>query len=152
MLAQRFQVTGVDISARQISLARQYVPQAHFVQADMAELDLPPESYHGVIALYAILHLPRDEQPQLLENVASWLRPGGLLVATMSTRASAGGIEEDWLGAPMYWSSYDSETNVQLVRDAGLDIVSTEIETVVEFDETVSFLWIVARKPHPRSA
>jgi SAM-dependent methyltransferase len=152
ILAQRFQVTAVDISARQISLARQNVPQAHFVQADMAELDLPPDSYHGVIALYAIWHLPRDEQPRLLSDIASWMRPGGLLVATMGTRPSASGIEEDWLGAPMYWSSYDSETNVRLVRDAGLEIICTEIETVVEFDETVHFMWIVARKPLPKPA
>ena len=153
MLAQRFQVTGVDISARQLELARRQVqaprnvPQAHFIQADMAALDLPPESYAGVLSLFAIFHVPRDEQPQLLRNIAAWLRPGGQLIATMGTRSSPGGIEDDWLGAPMYWSTYDSATNVRIVQEAGLDMVSTEIETVEEFGETVSFLWIVARKP-----
>ena len=146
-LAQRFQVTGVDISARQLELARQNVPQAHFFQADMAALDLPPESYDGVLSLFAIFHVPRDEQPLLFQNIAAWLRPGGLLIATMGTQSSAGGVEDDWLGAPMYWSTYDSETNVRIVQEAGLDVVRAEIETTEEFDETVSFLWIVARKP-----
>jgi hypothetical protein len=65
----------------------------------------------------------------------------------MGTQASKGGVEEDWLGAPMYWSSYDSETNVRLVRDAGLDIIQAGEETVEEDGEPVTFLWIVARKP-----
>ena len=36
---------------------------------------------------------------------------------------------------------------MRIVQEAGLEIVDTEIETVEEFGETVSFLWIVARKP-----
>ena len=139
-LAQRFDVTGVDISARQIELARQHVPQARFVQADMAQLDLPPESYDGIAAFYALFHIPREQQPRLLANIASWLRPGGLLVATMGIRASKGDVEEDWLGAPMYWSSYDSETNVRLVREAGLEIVQAREETVEEHGEQVDIL------------
>jgi hypothetical protein len=47
----------------------------------------------------------------------------------------------------MYWSSYDSEINVHLVRDAGLDIIQAVEETVEEHGEQVAFLWIVARKP-----
>lgn len=147
MLVQRFQVTGVDISARQLELARQNVPPARFIQADMAALDLPPGSYDGILALFAIFHIPRDEQPQLLNKIAGWLRPGGLLIITMGTQSSAGGVEDDWLGAPMYWSTYDSETNVRIVKEAGLDIIRAEIETTEEFGETVRFLWIVARKP-----
>lgn len=38
LLAQRFQVTGVDISARHIALACQNVPEATFLQADMTAL------------------------------------------------------------------------------------------------------------------
>jgi ubiquinone/menaquinone biosynthesis C-methylase UbiE len=147
VLAQRFEVTGVDISARQIELARQHVPQARFIQADMAQLDLPPESYDGVAAFYALFHIPREQQPHVLQSIASWLRPGGMLVVTMATQASKGDVEEDWLGAPMFWSSYDSETNVRLVRKTGLEIVRAREETVEEHGEQATFLWVVARKP-----
>jgi ubiquinone/menaquinone biosynthesis C-methylase UbiE len=41
-LAERFLVTGVDISARQVALARRHVPSAVFQQADMAALAFPP--------------------------------------------------------------------------------------------------------------
>ena len=55
--------------------------------------------------------------------------------------------DEDWLGAPMYWSTYDSETNQRLVQEVGLQLIHAQIETVVEFGETTRFLWIVAQKP-----
>lgn len=146
-LAQRFQVTGVDISARQLELARRNVPQARLIQADMAELHLAPGSYDGIVSFFALFHVPRDEQPRLWIKMAGWLRPGGLLVASMGTQSSAGDVEEDWLGAPMYWSGYDRETNLRMVREVGLEILRAEVETVEEFGDTVSFVWIVARKP-----
>jgi SAM-dependent methyltransferase len=41
-LPTRYRVTGVDISARQIELARENVPEATFVQGDALELELLP--------------------------------------------------------------------------------------------------------------
>ncbi|HDQ71170.1 MAG TPA: class I SAM-dependent methyltransferase [Chloroflexi bacterium] len=146
-LAQRFQVTGVDISARQIELARQNVPGARFVQADITQLDLAPGSFDGIAAFYSIIHVPRQEQLKLLQDIASWLRPGGLLVAAMSAHSAKVDFDEDFLGAPMYWSGFDGETNQRMVEEAGLRIVSAREETVPEFDQPVTFLWIVAQKP-----
>ncbi len=145
-LAERFVVTGVDISARQIELARQAVPSATFIQSDMTALDFPPQSFDGVAAFFSLIHVPREEQPPLLERIATWLRPGGLFVATMGVRDEAGDIEEDWLGAPMYFSHYDADTNRQLVEQARLRILSASEETQEEDGRPVAFLWVVARK------
>lgn len=146
-LAQRFKVTGVDISARQTALARQNVPQARFVQADMTQLNFPPASFDAVAAFYAIIHAPRQEQAKLLRDITSWLRPGGLLVATMGTHSAKVDFDEDFFGTPMYWSSFDSETNKRLIADAGLCVVSAREETVMEHGQPVTFLWVVAQKP-----
>lgn len=145
-LAQRFTVTGVDISERQIALAREHVPGAIFMHADMTELDFPPASFDGVAAFYSLIHIPRDEQPTLLARVATWLRPGGLFVATMGARDNIGDVEDDWLGAPMYFSHFDAAVNRRLVRQAGLRLVSAREETQEEDGQPVTFLWIVARK------
>ncbi len=146
-LAQRFRVTGVDISARQIELARQNVPEAQFIQADITQLDFAPASFDAVVAFYSIIHVPRDEQQKLFQDVAAWLRPGGLLVAAMGTHSAQVDYDEDFLGAPMYWSGFDGETNQRMVEETGLRIISAQEETVPEFDQPVTFLWIVARKP-----
>lgn len=145
-LAAQFRLTGVDISACSLELARRNVPQARFLQGDMAEIDLPPASFDAVAAFYSIIHVPRDEQPGLLGRVAEWLRPDGLFLAAFGTADEAVGFEPDWLGVPMYWSTYDSETTQRLVTSAGLSITSATLETADEDGVPVSFLWVEARR------
>lgn len=148
-LAQKCHVTGVDISATQIALAREHVPMATFVQADMATLDVPPESFDAVVAFYALTHVPRQQHAALLGRIATWLRPGGLLFATMGSGDVPGTVEPDWLGAPMFFSHFDAATNRALVERAGLTLLDAEVLSEDEDGEPVSFLWVTARKPLP---
>ncbi|MCH8109308.1 MAG: class I SAM-dependent methyltransferase [Chloroflexi bacterium] len=146
-LASHFDVTGVDISGRQIDRARYNVSNATFMQADMAALDFSPASFDAITAFYSIIHLPRDEQPKLLQSIATWLRPEGLLVATMGVESTEAGFEELWLGASMFWSSFDSETNRRFIEEAGLRIISATVKTSESHGGSETFLWIVAQKP-----
>jgi SAM-dependent methyltransferase len=147
LLAERYAVTGVDLSARQIELARRQVPGATFVQVDMTALDLPPESVDAVVAFYSLTHVPRREHRRLFASIVNWLRPGGLLVASMGAGASPDCVEDDWLGAPMFFSHFGARTNQRLVREAGFDIRSARTEWTDEDGVAVPFLWIVATKP-----
>lgn len=146
-LVKRFTVTGVDISARNIALAKQRVPGSRFVQADITRLALPAGSFDAVIAFYTITHVPREEHAQLLRNITNWLRPGGLFVASMGAGDDPGTVEDDWLGAPMFFSAFDAATNSRLIREAGLELVSADEIAGDEDGESVTFLWVVARKP-----
>jgi SAM-dependent methyltransferase len=146
-LAERYAVTGVDLSPRQIDLAKRQVPNADFLVADMVTLDLPPASFGAVVTFYAITHIPREEHPTLLSNIARWLRPGGLLIATLGAGDDPGTVEADWLGAPMFFSGFDTATGQQLVTDAGFDLVSATEITEDEDGVPVTFLWVVAQKP-----
>jgi len=148
-LAERCRVIGVDISAAQLELAERYVPDATFIQADMAALEFAPGSFDAVVAFYALTHIPRDEHAALLGRIATWLRPGGLLFATMGAGDSPDCVEPDWLGAPMFFSHFDADANRDLVRGAGLEIVDAEVVAEAEDGEMVSFLWMVARRPAP---
>lgn len=146
-LARRFAVTGVDISAQHIALARGNVPAATFLQADMAALDFAPASFDAVAAFYSIIHVPREEHAALVHAIATWLRPGGLLVATMGAGATEAAVAPDWLGVPMFFSHFDGATNRRLVEEAGLRIISAREETADEDRAPVTFLWVVARRP-----
>ena len=142
-LAEHFADTGVDISRRQVERARRDVPGATFIRADITSLRLPPCSFDAVTAFFSIIHVPRHEQQDLLRSIAAWLRPDSLLFATMTARGKETDFDECWMGAPMFWSGYDSDTNKKLVQEAGLEIVSAE-ETQ---DSDGHFLWLMARKP-----
>ncbi len=146
-LAARFRVTGVDISGKQIQLARKNVAGTRFIQSDMGKLNFPVNSFSGVCAFYVFNHLPREELPAMLGKIAIWLQPGGLFVASFGIADEAEAFDENWHGAPTYWSSYAPEKTRELIESAGMEIVSAELETDKEFKLPVTFLWVVARKP-----
>jgi 2-polyprenyl-3-methyl-5-hydroxy-6-metoxy-1,4-benzoquinol methylase len=143
-----FAVTGVDVSARQLELARTYVPEATFLKADMAEVDFEPETFDAVVAFHSIIHVPRSEHPALLGRIHRWLRPEGVFLATM-TLTDYEGRNENWegWGAPMVWSHYDGDTNVAMLRKAGFGIRYAEPRTGGGTgDESETWLWVLARK------
>ncbi len=82
MLAERFSVTGVDISPVQIERARRLVPAGRFQCEDMTRVEFPLESFAAIVSFLAIIHVPVEEQPALLRKLSRWLRPGGHLLAT----------------------------------------------------------------------
>jgi 2-polyprenyl-3-methyl-5-hydroxy-6-metoxy-1,4-benzoquinol methylase len=143
-----FTVTGVDVSARQLDLARQNVPRGTFIKADMAEVTLEPERLDAVVAFHSIIHVPRTEHPALLKRIHRWLRPEGVFLATM-TVTDYEGRDEDWegWGAPMAWSHYDGDTNVAMLRDAGFEIHYAEPRSDGGTgDESETWLWVLARR------
>ena len=147
VLAQHFNVTGVELSKVQLERARDAVPNARFVHADMSRLELEESSFHAVVAFYSIIHVPRERQPALLDSIYSWLRPNGILVASMASTGSEVWIEDDFFGAPMYWSSFDAETNEQMVGNAGFELESADLVTHAFDGEEETHLWVVARRP-----
>jgi SAM-dependent methyltransferase len=140
-------VTGVDISATQVAMARRNVPGATFLEADMTALAFEPAAFDAILAFYCLTHVPRDEQLPLIERVRTWLRPGGLFLATMGADDEPGDVEADWLGVAMYFSHFGARANRRMVERAGLVIESAEIAIEPEDRHDARFLWVVARAP-----
>jgi SAM-dependent methyltransferase len=130
LAAGGFRVTGADISEVQVRRARQQVPDAEFVRADVTDASFVPGglgTFDAVVSFYALIHLPLDEQPRLLRRIGTWLRPGGWFVGTTGHRAWTG-VEDDWLGggAPMWWSHADAATYRRWITEAGLTVEREE--------------------------
>ena len=144
-LAARFDVVGVDISERQLELARAAVPGAAFVEADFATLEVPAESFDAVTALYSLVHVPRETHSVLLGRIRRWLKPGGLFLASLSHVGGEDRVEE-WLGVEMFFSGFDADTNRRLVREAGFELLADEVVWMREPELDVAFLWVLGRK------
>jgi SAM-dependent methyltransferase len=144
-LAERHRVTAVDLSTAQLGLARQAAPAARFVHADVTQLDLPPGSADAVVAFYMFGHLPPATHAPLLRKIAIWLKPGGFVV--FSTPAWPGdGVEDDWLGVPMYFGGLSVEDTLAAVAVAGLTVERADTFGEDEDGTRVEFLWITAVK------
>ena len=147
ILAERFRVTGVDVSAEQIRRARVNVPAADFVLADVTQLELATASFDAVAAFYSFNHVPRDTLPQLLGRIHSWLVPGGLFLTAFGTGDTESWTGE-WLGTTMFFSSYPPETNRALLVDAGFGLLLEDVATIIEPepDGDATFQWVLARR------
>lgn len=145
LLAQKFRLTGVDLSAEQLRRARERVPDAEFVQADLTSLELEPASLDGVVSFYVFNHVPRDLLPQLLTRIRRWLQPGGYFMAALGA-SDLPDWYGDFLGAPSFFSGHEPDTNRALVRAAGFELVDDEVVTIQEPEGPVNFHWVLARR------
>ena len=123
MLAEHFDVIGVDFSEEQIKLAKKNVPNAHFFRQDMTELDFPDELLDGICSYYAIIHIPREEHESLFANFHRMLRTGGVALLCLGAEDLVDEIDDDYLGTRMYWSHYDSETYLKMLKKCRFSII-----------------------------
>jgi ubiquinone/menaquinone biosynthesis C-methylase UbiE len=123
ILSKEFKVTGVDFSEAQIELAKQHVPDAEFFCQDMTKLDFPDEMFNAITSYYAIIHIPREEHQSLFVNFYRMLKPNGLALLCLGAEHLIDDIDENFLGTRMYWSHYDTDTYLQMLKSAGFSIL-----------------------------
>jgi SAM-dependent methyltransferase len=119
-LSRLCQVTGIDISPVQISRARKLVPNGTFECLDMSAADFAPGSFDAIVSLFAIIHLPVSEHRPLLARMFSWLKPRGYLLISLGQQEWTG-YEDDWHGAPMFWSHADEQSSRFWLKDTGFE-------------------------------
>jgi SAM-dependent methyltransferase len=143
LLAERHRVVAVDLSWRQIEIARTKAPGAAFVQADMTRLAVRPGSVDAVASFFATGHVPEADQAPFYERIGGWLRPGGVLLTT-APRTPGDGVEEGWLGSEaMFFGGIGREATVAAIEAGGLAVESVD---EVDGGEDELFLWITARR------
>ncbi len=140
-----FDVTGVDISGKMIERARENVPMASFFQKNIAELDLPDESFDGVICVYTLWHIPRDLHSDIFLNFHRMLREEGILVLNTGIHESEG--MSRFFGEPMLWSTSDPKATMASVRDVGFEVL---FEGVISLGGEKQY-WVFAQKTAKRT-
>ncbi len=122
-LSERFEVTGVDISPKQIESARKNVPNATFLCKDMTQLDFSEASFDGILGYYSIIHVPRDEHLGLFSSMFHILRPKGVALISLHRVDDPEYLYDDYFGSKMYWSGFDHKTNLELLKKTGFTII-----------------------------
>ena len=90
-------LTGVDLSPEQVTLARGWCPTARIIEGDVFDaLRVNPARFALVSGLDIIEHFRKDEVLTFLELVQGALRPGGRLILQTPNAASP------WVGSVAY--------------------------------------------------
>jgi len=112
-----FQLTGVDIAAPLIALARTRFGRHEWVQADMRAY-APERSFAGILAWDSLFHLPQDDQRTMLAKIAAWLEPAGALL--FNSGPAAGEAIGCQFGEDLYHASLDPAEYRALFAAGGL--------------------------------
>lgn len=135
-----FEVVGIDFSKTMVAAARENVPDATFQQMNMTAINLPPESFEGVISTYAIIHVPREMHAGIFRSFHSILKPRGVMLVSVASWA----WEEfaKYMGVKMFWSHFGPDKTQSLINKAGFDIeFGRDVETGGEKHH-----WVLAHK------
>ncbi|MFZ5376051.1 MAG: class I SAM-dependent methyltransferase [Patescibacteria group bacterium] len=119
-------VTGLDISRRQIDLARKKCPRGFFQVADVARLQPKQYQADAVVCLYTIFHLPREQHLEFLQTINSFLPISGPILISMGEKDFEG--VHDFYGQKIWSSQYGPERNLELLNQAGFEIDLDEID------------------------
>jgi cyclopropane fatty-acyl-phospholipid synthase-like methyltransferase len=145
LLAERFDVIGVDFSAAQIELARQHVPNAKFFCEDLTDLHFPEDFVDGICSYYAIIHIRREGHRALLEKFHRMLNTGGVALLCLGAKHLIDDIDENFLGTRMYWSHYDSATYLKMLKKIGFSIIwSKHVKDAT--CEGAEYIFVLAQK------
>lgn len=120
------EVIGLDISSKQIQLARKLCPKGQYLVGDILDLKNGEYQCELVVSFYTMFHLPRDKQANVLKVFASFLKPKGLLLITMGDRAFEG--EHELYGETLWSSQFGTVDNMKMIESAGFSMVFTEMD------------------------
>lgn len=119
LVAAGCRVTGVDISSVQVARARQLVPDAEFIAADMVTWEPAEASFDAIVSLYAVIHVPLEDQRALIPRLRRWLTDAGYLLAIVGAERWTG--TEAYMGAEMFWDHEGPDVYLEWLRAAGLE-------------------------------
>ncbi len=148
-LAGEYRAVGVDFSEAQLALAARHAPAAHLACQDLTRLGFAAGLFDAIVSYYAIIHIPREEHAGILDDFFRLLRPGGLAFLCLGAMDIAEDFDDDYCGARMYWSHYDADTYLSLLRHMGFAVLWSEIisDSLGGEAATGGHLFVLAQKP-----
>jgi len=140
------EVIGIDLSDRMIALARANVPNGKFFINDVMEILFDEDCFDLIVSFYCLVHLSKDNQRTIFNNIIHWLKVGGYFYFSLGTKEYTG--MDDFEGTINYkgtflpYCYYSCEDYQNIFRTIGGKVVVMEELTIG--GETL--LWVLLEK------
>lgn len=121
-----FEVAGVDVSRRLLSIAQRVAPQAQFLKMDMRLLAFQPSSFDGIWACASLIHVPREEALATLCGFHQVLKHNGsLYISVKKGEGKASQGEADGHRCLVFY--YQPDELCRLTEEAGFEIIRSSV-------------------------
>jgi SAM-dependent methyltransferase len=139
-------VTSIDLADKLLEVAREIAPNVSFIKMDMRQMTFNNGSFDGIWSSASLLHLPKSEVPNVLNNFYNILRSDGILCVSLKQGEGEGFVtnkgEGNLEGAHRYFSYY-SKKEVE-------DLLSKSRFVLTEYTENTNrgniWMFFIAKK------
>ncbi|WP_371375054.1 class I SAM-dependent methyltransferase [Sporomusa aerivorans] len=141
-------ITGIDLSAEMLELAKRNVPQGNFQLQDSREANFPPESFDAVMLSFSIVHLENDEAKLVLMNVVKWVRRGGYVYLSFMEGRQPGFETTSFSEQPLYFNYFREAEIKGFLEQRGLECIRSVRQDYPETDGSTTtdvFLFLKKR-------
>ena len=126
-----FHVTGVDESEQMLKFARQSVPEAELILADMISAELAGP-FDAAVAWDSMFHVERKHHAAIYRKLGDALRTGARLLLSVGgsepTESEGEGFTSEMYGHSFYYSGFTPEVARQIIEAAGFEIELWEVD------------------------
>jgi len=140
---------GIDLSGGMIEQAARRNPGIRFEQGDMRALSSDDNSLGGLVVLYSIIHIPRNEVVKVLREFRRVLKPTGQLLIGFHKGQEILHQAELWgKVVNLDFVFFEPDEMVRYLKTAGFDTVEVIERSPypdVEYQSHRAYVW--ARKP-----
>lgn len=127
-----FSVTGVDESSEMLKFARQTVPEAELLHADIVTVELT-DTFDAAVAWDSMFHVERKHHAAIYRKLANALRKGARLLLSVGGSApaeddSVEGFTSAMYGQTFYYSGFAPEVTRKLIETSGFEVELWEVD------------------------
>ena len=127
-----FTVTGVDESAEMLKFARQAVPEAKLIHADMVSVEFA-DTFDAAVAWDSMFHVERKYHAAIYRKLAASLRADARVLLSVGGSApddddSVEGFTSEMYGQTFYYSGFAPEVTHKLIEESGFEIELWEVD------------------------
>lgn len=130
-------ITGIDLSAEMIQLARRQLPDCTFRVEDIRDFTTD-DRYDAIVASFCIVHLTTDEARNLIQRLAKILTGDGSMYLSFMEGSESRIERTSFSDTEMHFNYYRREVVEDILHAAGFRIEKTSSEDYQESDGTVT--------------
>lgn len=141
-------ITGIDLSAEMLELAKRNVPQGNFQLQDSRKADFPSELFDAVMLSFSIVHLEDAEAKSVLANAVKWVRSGGYVYLSFMDGKQPGFEITSFSEQPLYFNYFQEDEIKEFLEQRGLECIRSVRQDYLETDGSTTtdvFLFLKKR-------